>query len=98
MTDVSRIREHMEVIGADGVHVGTAARAPTRGTIIPFRWPWWQTSRATGCACPPMRTWPSPSSRRRIAPPEFGHSHPQAAWPERATLVQEPQYADEPPG
>jgi hypothetical protein len=23
MTDTSRIREHMEVIGADGVHVGT---------------------------------------------------------------------------
>jgi hypothetical protein len=23
MTDLSRIREHMEVIGADGVHVGT---------------------------------------------------------------------------
>ena len=23
MTDISRIREHMEVIGADGVHVGT---------------------------------------------------------------------------
>ncbi|WP_114948871.1 DUF2171 domain-containing protein [Microvirga calopogonii] len=26
MTDVSRIREHMEVIGADGVHVGTVDR------------------------------------------------------------------------
>ena len=23
MTDISKIREHMEVIGADGVHVGT---------------------------------------------------------------------------
>ncbi len=23
MTDMSRIREHMEVIGADGVHIGT---------------------------------------------------------------------------
>lgn len=23
MTDLSRIREHMEVIGADGVHIGT---------------------------------------------------------------------------
>ena len=23
MTDISRIREHMDVIGADGVHVGT---------------------------------------------------------------------------
>jgi hypothetical protein len=26
MTDVSRIAEHMEVIGADGVHVGTVDR------------------------------------------------------------------------
>ena len=26
MTDASRIREHMEVIGADGVHVGTVDR------------------------------------------------------------------------
>jgi hypothetical protein len=26
MTDVSRIREHMEVIGANGVHVGTVDR------------------------------------------------------------------------
>jgi hypothetical protein len=26
MVDVSRIREHMEVIGADGVHVGTVDR------------------------------------------------------------------------
>lgn len=26
MTDTSKIREHMEVIGADGVHVGTVDR------------------------------------------------------------------------
>ena len=26
MTDTSQIREHMEVIGADGVHVGTVDR------------------------------------------------------------------------
>jgi hypothetical protein len=26
MADLSRIREHMEVIGADGVHVGTVDR------------------------------------------------------------------------
>jgi len=26
MTDASQIREHMEVIGADGVHVGTVDR------------------------------------------------------------------------
>lgn len=26
MTDMSRIREHMEVIGADGAHVGTVDR------------------------------------------------------------------------
>lgn len=26
MSDSSRIREHMEVIGADGVHVGTVDR------------------------------------------------------------------------
>jgi hypothetical protein len=26
MTDMSRIKEHMEVIGADGVHVGTVDR------------------------------------------------------------------------
>ena len=26
MTDMSRVKEHMEVIGADGVHVGTVDR------------------------------------------------------------------------
>ena len=26
MTDTARIREHMEVIGADGVHIGTVDR------------------------------------------------------------------------
>ncbi|MER9329122.1 DUF2171 domain-containing protein [Mesorhizobium sp. M0152] len=26
MTDTSKIREHMEVVGADGVHVGTVDR------------------------------------------------------------------------
>lgn len=26
MTDLSRIQEHMEVIGADGVHIGTVDR------------------------------------------------------------------------
>jgi hypothetical protein len=26
MTDISRIKEHMEVIGADGAHVGTVDR------------------------------------------------------------------------
>jgi hypothetical protein len=26
MTDTAKIREHMEVIGADGVHVGTVDR------------------------------------------------------------------------
>ena len=26
MTDISRIREHMDVIGADGAHVGTVDR------------------------------------------------------------------------
>jgi hypothetical protein len=31
MTAMSRIKEHMEVIGADGVHVGTAAH--------PHPWP-----------------------------------------------------------
>ena len=26
MTDISRVKEHMEVIGADGVHLGTVDR------------------------------------------------------------------------
>jgi hypothetical protein len=29
MTAMSRIKEHMEVIGADGVHVGTVDRVET---------------------------------------------------------------------
>jgi hypothetical protein len=30
MTDISRIKEHMEVIGADGVHVGTVDRVESK--------------------------------------------------------------------
>ena len=30
MTDLSRIKEHMEVIGADGVHVGTVDRVENK--------------------------------------------------------------------
>ncbi|AZO12718.1 MULTISPECIES: DUF2171 domain-containing protein [unclassified Mesorhizobium] len=30
MTDASEIREHMEVIGADGVHIGTVDRVDGR--------------------------------------------------------------------
>lgn len=30
MTDLSQIREHMEVIGADGVHIGTVDRVEGR--------------------------------------------------------------------
>ena len=29
MTEMKRIKEHMEVIGADGVHVGTVDRSKT---------------------------------------------------------------------
>jgi hypothetical protein len=30
MTDISRIKEHMEVIGADGAHVGTVDRVESK--------------------------------------------------------------------
>ena len=30
MTDISRIKEHMEVIGADGAHVGTVDRVENK--------------------------------------------------------------------
>jgi hypothetical protein len=30
MTDMSKIKEHMEVIGADGTHVGTVDRVENR--------------------------------------------------------------------
>jgi hypothetical protein len=30
MADISRIKEHMEVIGADGVHIGTVDRVENR--------------------------------------------------------------------
>lgn len=30
MADISRIKEHMEVIGADGVHVGTVDRVENK--------------------------------------------------------------------
>ena len=33
MTDMSRIKEHMEVIGADGVHVGTVDRVENNHQI-----------------------------------------------------------------
>jgi hypothetical protein len=34
MTTMSRIKEHMEVIGADGVHVGTVDRADVEGNKV----------------------------------------------------------------
>jgi hypothetical protein len=30
MTDISRIKEHMEIIGADGAHVGTVDRVENK--------------------------------------------------------------------
>ena len=30
MTDISRVKEHMEVIGADGAHVGTVDRVENK--------------------------------------------------------------------
>ena len=30
MTDISRIKEHMEIIGADGAHVGTVDRVESK--------------------------------------------------------------------
>jgi hypothetical protein len=30
MTDISRIKEHMEVVGADGAHVGTVDRVENK--------------------------------------------------------------------
>jgi hypothetical protein len=30
MTDISRIKEHMEVIGADGAHIGTVDRVENK--------------------------------------------------------------------
>lgn len=69
MTDTSKIREHMEVVGADGVHIGTVdkvegqrikltradSRALTRAITIIFPWPWLPRSMARRFGCPRIR-------------------------------------------
>ena len=72
MSGFEDIREHMEVIGADGVHLGTVDRiegdrikltkaesgqAAMRATIISSRAAWSPTSKATRSACRPTPTW-----------------------------------------
>ena len=69
--DVSRIRESMEVIGADGAHIGTVDRLDGQriklkkqdkvllGDIFSScRWALLGISKATRCACPPTASWP----------------------------------------
>lgn len=84
MSNLSGIREHMEVIGADGVHVGivdrveggriklTKAEAPggSHSSSPP--------SKATRCGCRPMRPMPSCSRKKRTARrgTEAGLCHP----------------------
>ena len=80
MDSLSKIREHAEIIGADGVHVGTvdrvegdrikltrtiAVKEATKATITMSRKAWSQASRATKFASPPTRTSPSPSRKRK---------------------------------
>ena len=79
MDNLSKIKEHAEVIGADGVHVGTVDRvegdrikltkadsgqAATRATITLSPKAWSPASRAARSASPPMPTWPSPSKKK----------------------------------
>jgi hypothetical protein len=71
MAGTSAIKEHMEVIGADGVHIGTVDRlegarikltqrdsgeGSHKGTTTTCRPPSSPRSRGRGCACPRMRT------------------------------------------
>ena len=66
MTDTSKIREHMEVVGADGVHVGTvdkvdgerikltkadSGEGAHRVITTTFLWPWLPRSMARRCGC-----------------------------------------------
>ena len=75
----SRIKKNMEVIGADGVHIGTvdritagsirltnndAAKDGTRGIITILTWDWSLISRARRCGCRRSRP-PLLASRRR---------------------------------
>ena len=69
---VTGIKEHMEVIGADGVHVGTvdrieggrikltkkiAGRVRTKAIIIIFQYRWWRKWKATRFGFLPILTW-----------------------------------------
>ena len=83
MSGFEDIREHMEVIGADGVHVGTVDRidgdrikltkadrkAAIRDIIISSRADWSPKSKATRSACPPTPMSRSLSKKRRTGPP-----------------------------
>lgn len=86
----SRIRERMEVIGADGVHVGTVdkvengriklTRAATPATTTSSRSASWPRSKATRSASPP--TPPSPSRWNRKTPAAPPDAPPR--WPRHA--------------
>ena len=82
MANLSDIREHMEVIGADGVHVGTVDRSrmggsssprPTRpaaamrGITTMCSASSSPPSRATRCGCRPMPRTPSCSRKKKTA-------------------------------
>ena len=81
MIDSSAIREHMEVIGADGIHIGTVDRLEgnriqvdeggqwprqTPATITISRQPSSRRSRAIRCGCQPTRMLPSLSKKKRM--------------------------------
>jgi Uncharacterized protein conserved in bacteria (DUF2171) len=74
--DTSKIKPHMEIMGADGVHVGTVDHIEGRRIkmtkddsgqghqppiITTSISAWWRTSKATRFVFPPMATLPSPS-------------------------------------
>lgn len=80
MTDLSQIKEHMEVIGADGVHLGTVdkvegdrikltkadsgSHSDTTTTSLAV---WSPGLKAIRSACPPTPTTPPSSKRKRPA-------------------------------
>ena len=88
--DARNLKEHMEVIGADGVHVGTVDRVEngriklTKNdsgvghqprTTITSTPAWWPISKAIRCSCLPMAMSPSPWKRIR-----------RADWPTRVVV------------
>jgi hypothetical protein len=87
----SRIKEHMEVIGADGVHIGTVDRVEN-GKIKLIK-AWSRTSKDRRCACPRTAPLPSPWKKRPASRADHATAFGNSAGRRRLRMLLPLHYA-----